>query len=99
MGTICLVAFVYYVFATQLFKLFNPEEPEEEFKPIKRKGVSLVCVSLVLIYSGTDWQTPGMGMTYIYEPVGKGVVQPTGQMPTKAPTHRLTTSLDSRYAS
>jgi hypothetical protein len=40
-----------------------------------------------------------MGITYIYEPVGKGIVQPTGQMPTKAPTHRLTTSLDSRFAS
>jgi hypothetical protein len=91
------VAFVYYVFATQLFKLFNPEESEDEFKPVKRKGVSLVCPE----FDGdcADKQTPGMGMTYIYEPVGKGIVQPTGQMPTKAPTHRLTTSLDSRFAS
>ena len=37
-------------------------------------------------------------MTYIYEPNGNGVVE-TGQMPTKAGSHRLTTSLYSRYAS
>ena len=43
-------------------------------------------------------KTPGMAMTYIYEPNGNGVVE-TGQMPTKAGSHRLTTSLDSRYAS
>jgi hypothetical protein len=89
------VAFLYYIFATQLFKLFNPEEPEEEFRPLKPKGFSLVCPFQMEVANG---KTPGMAMTYIYEPNGDGVVE-TGQMPTKAGSHRLTTSLDSRYAS
>lgn len=91
------MAFLYYIFATQLFKLFNPEEPEEEFRPLRPKGFSLVChvPSKKEVANG---KTPGMAMTYIYEPNGNGVVE-TGQMPTKAGSHRLTTSLDSRYAS
>jgi len=62
---------------------------------MKPKGFSLVCPTRV---DPANAKTPGMAMTYIYEPNGDGVVE-TGQMPTKAPSHRLTTSLDSRYAS
>ncbi|WWD21921.1 hypothetical protein CI109_106409 [Kwoniella shandongensis] len=42
--------------------------------------------------------TPGMAMTYIYEPTPLGP-KPAGAIPTKSPSHRLMTSLDSRYAS
>ncbi|WVQ83923.1 hypothetical protein IAT38_006067 [Cryptococcus sp. DSM 104549] len=82
-GVGCLCAWIYYIFATQLAAMLFIK-PDDEEKPAKeRKKVPT---------------TPGMAMTYIYEPSGDGVT-PAGAIPTKAPSHRLTTTFDSRYAS
>lgn len=97
-ATVYLVAFLYYVLATELVKLLKPEEEEDEFQPL-RAAVSLVCRAFLACRPPLIVQAPGMGMTYIYEPTEGGFVRPTGNMPVKAPAHRLTTSLDSHYAS
>lgn len=38
-------------------------------------------------------------MTYLYEPTPGGGVKEAGSIPVKAPSHRLMTTTDSRYAS
>ncbi|WWC87317.1 uncharacterized protein L201_002206 [Kwoniella dendrophila CBS 6074] len=83
-AVICLAGLIYYVFATELAAMLKFKTEEEENKPAKkRKKIPT---------------TPGMAMTYIYEPDGISI-KPSGAIPTKAPSHRLMTSLDSRYAS
>lgn len=45
LGTVCLVAYMYFVFASELVKILKPAEEEEEFLPLK-KSVSLVSSKL-----------------------------------------------------
>jgi hypothetical protein len=40
-----------------------------------------------------------MAMTYLYEPTADGGVKEAGAIPTHAPSHRLMTTTDNRYAS
>lgn len=40
-----------------------------------------------------------MAMTYLYEPTGNGGVVEAGTIPVHAPSHRLLTTTDNRYAS
>ncbi|ODN75244.1 hypothetical protein L202_06436 [Cryptococcus amylolentus CBS 6039] len=78
----CLAAWIYYVVAAQLAAMLAVKKEDEE-KPAKEKQK---------IPTG-----PGMALTYLYEPDGDWV-KPAGNIPTKAPTNRLMTSFESRYA-
>ncbi|WWC67524.1 uncharacterized protein I206_101432 [Kwoniella pini CBS 10737] len=82
-AVICLAGLIYYIFAIEITSMLKPKYKEEETSAKKRKKIPT---------------TPGMAMTYIYEKDGSSV-KPSGAIPTKSPSHRLMTSLDSRYAS
>lgn len=83
----------------------KPPDPDEDNQPaVRRKKVPKVrfhrCKGKVsLSCYVADNQGPGMGVTYIYEPNGTGGVVQAGVMPVQAPSHRLMTSTDTRYAS
>lgn len=81
---ICLAGLIYYVFATELAGMLKPKEEDEEEPPLRRKKVPI---------------TPWMAMTYLYEPTKGGGVKEYNSIPVAAPSHRLMTSTDSRYAS
>ena len=82
---LCLAGLIYYVFATELANMLKTkEEDEEEEPPVRRKKVPT---------------TPGMAMTYLYEPTKTGGVKEYHSIPVNAPSHRLMTTTDSRYAS
>ena len=82
-AVIALAGLIYYVFATELANMLKPEENEEKEPPVRRKKVPT---------------TPGMAMTYLYEPTKKGIKE-YHSIPVSAPSHRLMTSEDSRFAS
>nr|XP_019005576.1 uncharacterized protein I203_02433 [Kwoniella mangroviensis CBS 8507]OCF69037.1 hypothetical protein I203_02433 [Kwoniella mangroviensis CBS 8507] len=85
-AVVCLAGMIYYVFAMEITEMLKPKSKEvddDDKTAKKRKKIPT---------------TPGMAMTYIYEPNGQSVNE-AGAIPTKAPSHRLMTSLDSRYAS
>lgn len=65
--------------------MLKPKDKDEDDEPpVRRKKVPV---------------TPGMAMTYLYEPTKKGGVKEYNSIPVQAPSHRLMTSTDSRYAS
>ncbi|WVO15653.1 hypothetical protein L204_103313 [Cryptococcus depauperatus] len=78
----CLLAWIYYVMVGQLNAMLEVKKEDEEKPAKERKAIPI---------------GPGMAMTYLYEPDG-GNLKPTGNIPTKAPSNRLMTSLNSRYA-
>ncbi|WRT65174.1 uncharacterized protein IL334_002117 [Kwoniella shivajii] len=82
-AVMCLAGLIYYIFAMELAEMLKPKHKEEDGPAKKREKIPT---------------TPGMAMTYIYEPDGSSVKE-SGAIPTKSPSHRLMTSLDSRYAS
>ena len=76
---------MYYILATELHDMLKPPDKDEDKEPpIKRKKVPI---------------TPGMGVTYLYEPTRRGGVKELQSIPVKVPSHRLMTSADSRFAS
>ncbi|AFR94785.2 hypothetical protein C343_02870 [Cryptococcus neoformans C23] len=79
----CLMAWIYYIVVGYLTGLLAVPKDDEEKPAKERKKIPT---------------TPGMAITYLYEPDGNSV-KPTGNIPTRAPSHRLTTTYDSRYAS
>ena len=83
-AVICLAALVYYVLATELHDMLKPPDKDEKEPKINRRKIPI---------------TPGMGMTYLYEPTKLGGVKELQSIPVKAPSHRLMTSTDSRFAS
>ncbi|KAK4688620.1 hypothetical protein P7C73_g1485, partial [Tremellales sp. Uapishka_1] len=83
-AVICLAAMIYYELATAINGMLKVKQEDKPPRPLRRKPVP---------------QTPGMGMTYIYETTADGGVAEAASIPVKAPTHRLMTSTDSRYAS
>ncbi|RXK37920.1 hypothetical protein M231_04809 [Tremella mesenterica] len=82
-AVLCLAALIWFVLATELGGMFDPKIDEDVEPSFKKPQIPT---------------TPGLGLTYIYEP-SKGGVAPTGAFPLRAPTNRLLTSLDNRYAS
>ncbi|WWC59034.1 uncharacterized protein I303_101580 [Kwoniella dejecticola CBS 10117] len=83
-AVVCLAGLIYHIFAMEIANMLKPEHKEEDGPAKKRKKIPT---------------TPGMAMTYLYETPDGHTVKPSGAIPTKAPSHRLMTSLDSRYAS
>lgn len=84
-AVLCLAGLIYYVFATELHGMLKPPDEDDEAEPpVKRRKVPI---------------TPGMAMTYLYEPTKTGGVKELQSIPVKAPSHRLITSTDNRYAS
>ncbi|WVR04349.1 hypothetical protein IAU60_001350 [Kwoniella sp. DSM 27419] len=84
MAVFALAAAIYYIVAMEIKSMLAVKAKDDDDKPAKKRRKIPT--------------TPGMGMTYLYEPNGRSVA-PSMAVPTKAPTHRLMTSLDSRYAS
>ncbi|KAK8846614.1 hypothetical protein IAR55_005700 [Kwoniella newhampshirensis] len=82
-AVVCLAGYIYYTFAMHLAEMLKVEKKEEEGPAKKKKKIPA---------------GPGMAMTYIYEPTPEGPKE-AGAFPTRSPSHRLTTSFDSRYAS
>ncbi|KGB75085.2 hypothetical protein CNBG_0923 [Cryptococcus deuterogattii R265] len=80
----CLMAWIYYIVVGYLTGLLAVPKEDEDRPANERKNIPT---------------TPGMAITYLYEPDGKDSVKPAGHIPTRAPSHRLTTTYDSRYAS
>ena len=103
---------MYYVLATELssmLKAKDEDEDEEDDQAVKRKDTPRVSSSSAgpvlppklpagLMLTHVRCQGPGMAMTYIYEPTRAGGVKEAGSIPVKAPSNRLLTSTDGRFA-
>ncbi|WVF70440.1 hypothetical protein IAT40_005230 [Kwoniella sp. CBS 6097] len=83
LAVICLAGLIYYIFAMEFKAMLEVKKEDEEKPAKKRKKIPT---------------TPGMAMTYFYEPVNDGVKEHMA-VPTKAPSHRLMNTFDNRYAS
>ncbi|KAI9635424.1 uncharacterized protein MKK02DRAFT_44113 [Dioszegia hungarica] len=85
LAAICLAGLIYWLIATRLADMMKPpDEPEPEISAARRRKVPT---------------GPGMAMTYLFEPTANGGVVEAGTIPVQAPSHRLMTSMDNRYAS
>ena len=103
----CCAALIYWLLAAKLADMLKVPGPadkkEEDYPALKRKKVSTVRpgFSHPLFQSRMALlkpQKPGIGMAYLYEPVGNDVA-PMLNVPIRAPANRLMTTHDSRYVS